>query len=478
MKKRKIIYAFTIMIVCFLSLAFTSVKAVEDTGLTLRIYNWYEYIEDGKDSDGNKITNSVMEDWVADYKARTGKTVNVIYDMFETNEIMLNTLKTGKTTYDLVCPSDYIIQKMIRENMLESFDINKIPNYVNYGSPYLKQLFEDNNWTNYAVGYMWGTMGFIYNPDKVSEEDISTWNILWNDAYKNRSTAKNSVRDTYVIGVFYVYQNELKDLYNRYQANTITAKQYNKGISEIMNRTDDETIQKVEVALKEMKQNIYGLEVDSGKKDIVTGKIDINFAWSGDAVYAMDTAEEENNMKLNYIVPNEGSNVWFDGWVMPKGANVEIACDFINYLCQPEIAVKNMNKIGYTSSIAGDAIFDQIIDWYGDENGVEVDLTYFFNGTLSSDRLTDGKAIVKINERGRQFDAQYPDEEIINRCAIMEDFGDRNEIVIDMWQRVKGNTVSIWLIVGIIVVIAGGAVAYLYVNRSKIVRNKRLAKKK
>ncbi|MDD3170922.1 MAG: extracellular solute-binding protein [Bacilli bacterium] len=473
---KKTIFSLLVMIMAVFIITQISVKAEEEVTY-LRVYNWYEYIEDGKDEDGNKITTSVMEEWEADYKARTGKTVKVVYDMFETNEIMLNTLKTGKTSYDLVCPSDYIIQKMIREDMLEEIDLTKIPNYVAYASPYLKQLFADNGWTNYAIGYMWGTMGFIYNPDKVSESDISSWTILWNEAYKNRSTAKNSVRDTYIIGVFYVYQDELNQLASDYKNEVIDEETYNKQIGVIMNRTDDETLAKVEEALNLMKANIYGFEVDSGKKDIVTGKIDINFAWSGDAVYAMDTAEEENDMELNYIVPDEGSNVWFDGWVMPKGANVDLASDFINYLSLPEVAVKNMNKIGYTSAIAGDAIFDQIIDWYGEEDGIEVDLSYFFNGTLSDDRLTDGKAIVTINERGRQFDAQYPDEEIIARCGVMEDFGDRNEAVLEMWQRVKGNEVSIWVILGIVLFISGGVVAYILNNKSKKVRNNRLKKR-
>ena len=299
---RKTILSLLVMIITVFLLTQSTIHA-EEENLTLRVYNWYEYIEDGKDEDGNKVGPSVMEEWAADYKARTGKTVTVVYDMFETNELMLNTLKTGKTTYDLVCPSDYMIQKMIRENLLEKIDLDLIPNYQTYASPYLKNLFLENGWEDYAVGYMWGTMGFIYNPEKVNEEDINSWTILWNEAYKNKATAKNSVRDTYIIGVFYVYKEELDRLSGDFVAGKIDAHTYQNQITAIMNRTDSETLAKVEEALNQMKKNIYGFEVDSGKKDIVTGKIDINFAWSGDAVYAMDTAEEENDMNLNYIVP-------------------------------------------------------------------------------------------------------------------------------------------------------------------------------
>ncbi|MBQ1272758.1 MAG: extracellular solute-binding protein, partial [Clostridia bacterium] len=147
--------------------------------VTLRVYNWQDYIDDGTDENGTKVVPSVMEDWAEDYYARTGIKVNVQYDTFETNETMLNTLKTGKSQYDLVCPSDYVIQKMIAatENgtddniALEKFDYSKLDNYTKYASPYIKQVFEENGFDAYSVGYMWGTVGIIYNPEAVNPED-------------------------------------------------------------------------------------------------------------------------------------------------------------------------------------------------------------------------------------------------------------------------------------------------------------------
>ena len=121
----------------------------------------------------------------------------------------------------------------------------------------------------------------------------------------------------------------------------------------ILNRTDDDTIEKVEQALIDAKKNVFGFEVDSGKNDMITGKININFAWSGDAVYAIDEAEEQE-VYLNYSVPQEGSNIFFDGWVMPKGANTTLAEAFVNYISMPENACANMDYVGYTSVIAGD----------------------------------------------------------------------------------------------------------------------------
>ena len=537
---KKIISLFLVFI---LSIFLVGCSKEEDV-LTLRIYNWQDYIDEGVDEEGQPIGTSVMEDWQKWYYDTYGVEVEILYDTFETNEVMMNTLKTGKTTYDLICPSEYTIQKMIRLDMLDEFDYdlkdangNLIMSNYQYISPYLKDLFNSKGWDKYAIPYMWGTMGFIYNPELVSEEDIKNWSILWDEDYKNMATAKDSVRDTYVVGVMHVYFDELMDLKNKLDNGQITSSEYTNEIGKIMNRCDDETLDKVEQALKKMKSNLYGFEVDSGKSDIVTGKVAINFAWSGDAVYSLDIAEEENELYLNYQVPEEGSNVWFDGWVMPKGANKELAQSFVNYLCSPEIAVRNMNYIGYTSSVVGDEILDMIDDWYGaiypefndetstwwydevdlglndsslnvevidneiylgnqkvidilsniyDEEEVpysdyylcesyEVDLTYLFKGSVSSEYLTDGKVIVSVEERGRQFDTQYPDYETIQKCGIMEDFGDQNDAVLAMWENVKIGNIPISITIALVAVIL---TIFAYMNVKKYLKQAQRKKRK
>lgn len=444
----------------------TALVKAEDENV-LRIYNWVDYIDDGYDDEGNKVGESVLDLWKADYEERTKKTVTYEYHLFETNESMLNTLKSGKSTYDLICPSDYAIQRMMLDGMLEKFDLDAMPEYQKNVSPYFKSLFEKNGWSEYAIGYMWGTMGLLYDSAEVDSEDVKTWDAMWNNKYVNKVTTKDSVRDTYFVGAMHVYKEELMGLRTQYLNKELSQADYNSKINGIMNRVDDETLAKVEVALKEMKKNIFGLEVDSGKGDIVTGKIAMNLAWSGDAVYSMDTADAETDKHLCYTVPDEGSNVWFDGWVMPKGANKELAQDFINYMSKPEIAKKNMNKIGYTSAIAGEDVLSMIDEWYGAEgdNGVEVDLTYFFEGTVEPNE--DGKVIVTVDPEyiGRQFSAQYPDFETISRCGVMEDFGDQNIAVLEMWSNFKGNdlTVISFVIIGVVVV----AVAAFFIIKAK-----------
>ena len=437
----------------------------------LRIYSWEDYIS--TDEDTGKTLADEFADW---YKAKTGKTIRVEYSTFGTNEIMYNELKITPGSYDLICPSEYMIQKMINENMLEEYSASFLDKsnpenyYINNVSGYIKNLFESHttangkSWANYAAGYMWGTMGFIYNPNAISSADIEHWKVVWDEQYKNESTLKDSVRDTYFMGLAYVYSDELTALATRFKNGELTTEQYNTQVNAILNRTDDETIAKVEQALKQAKSNVFGFEVDSGKNDMITGKININFAWSGDAVYAMDEAEEQG-VQLNYSVPQEGSNIFFDGWVMPKGANTSLAEAFVNYISMPENACANMDYIGYTSVIAGDEVFDRMVDYFelttadqyaeltADEKEelTAVDLSYFFND------LSDGRsAVVYTDVTDRQFYAQYPDLDTINRCAIMNYFdSDTNEKISILWENVKGTDLPIWVLVLLGALIAG-----------------------
>lgn len=471
----------SILVCCFLFISLAPNAFAEEE--VLRVYNWQDYIDEGKDDDGAVVDKSVIKLWEEDFYKRTGRKVRVQYDTFETNETMLNTFKTGKTSYDLACPSDYIIQKMIAATKdgtdesiaLEKYDLSKMQNYQKYVSPYIANMFETHEWTDYAVGYMWGTVGILYNPENVKKEDVKTWDIFWNKDYKNRSTCKDVSRDAYVIGALHAYSGDLTKLVELYDNGAMDAEELQKAVNDVANDTRDATIELVKKELAEMKKNIYGFEVDTGKTDIVSGKIDANLAWSGDAVYAMDLAEEEDDKKLEFVIPKEGSTVWFDGWIMPKGANTELAQDFVDFLCRPDIAARNMNYIGYTSVIAGDDIYDMVYDNYGAENGkIERDVTYFFKGTLSEEKYNEnGRIIIKTNDTDRQLQAQYPSEEETARLGIMQDFGDRNEKVLEMWSSVKSNEMSATTYVLMAVVIIIVFLLLFLGIRNKQRRNKR-----
>ena len=350
----------------------------------------------------------------------------------------------GAIKPDLDCPADYMIQKMANEGMLEKFSYDdktgkyedSLKNFADNGSPYIKGRFQaeklndGSSFLQYAVPYFWGTMGFTYNPEYFEEDEVNTWEALWsNDAkFKKQFSLKDSMRDTYVTAIFHVYKDEIAALDE-------TASDFNAKLSAIFNRCDDDTIALVKAALKDAKaKTVYGFEVDEGKDDIVRGTYNANLAWSGDAIYAMDSAEESETPKyLNYALPKEGSNVWFDGWVMPKGANKELAEEFVNFICAPENAALCMDAVGYTSPIVGDAMWEYVKETYeaGEdvEKTEEVDLSFYFG--------KEAKIQIDAEERGRQFDAQYPTEADLNRCCMMKDFGKQQEKVEKMWAEIK-----------------------------------------
>ena len=211
---------------------------------------------------------------------------------------MYSKMKLSEMQYDLLCPSDYMIQRLIREDRLEKFDVTDgvytaLPAYQEYVSPYLRGIFDDNGWTEYSAGYMWGTMGLVYNTDVANKEDVQTWDVIWDSKYAHKVSIKDSMRDTYLVGLFRVHKEEVNALKAQYEEGTITAEAYNDALTILINDTSDETIAKVEKELNAMKENIFGFEVDSGKFDIVTGKIAINTAWSG-ACHLLAMHQKEN----------------------------------------------------------------------------------------------------------------------------------------------------------------------------------------
>lgn len=316
--------------------------------------------------------------------------VHVVYDCSDTNESEYNDLLTGRIKYDLVCTSDYMLQKFVREDLVEPIDREYVPNYVQYASKEIGNRLDEisvvrNNETlylkDYAIGYMWGTLGMILSPEYTGFEgkidldtlvnDAQSWDILWNKDYYHAASIKNSMRDTYAVALMHGYNDELEALKVSHDEGAITDLEYNTQLSIIFNRIDAEvTLPMVKDELARLKENSFGMEVDSGKFDIISNKIGINLAWSGDAVYSMDLGDaKEPARECYYAVPENGSNIWFDGWAMPKNKDRKedtklIALEFLNYLSDPTIAYDNMDYTGYTSFIAGDSIIDLVREWY------------------------------------------------------------------------------------------------------------------
>ncbi len=567
MKKTLIFFLFTLLYFSFSGINIHA-KSIYD-GQTLTIYNVEDYISNGEDD---------YVDIIAEFEELYGVKVN--YYTYDTNETMYNQFKLNNGLYDLICTSDYMIQKLVKEDLVEEMDdySEKIPNYERYASKALRQKLKDMVVTkstgeevsldNYAVGYMWGTLGILYDPSYTDtfREDVKSWDVFWDPTYKDVISLKNSIRDAFVTGLMHSYSksDEFQALMNAYLENPTEENKaaYNAIIqdifdfkldgSEASDQENKEKIARVKEELISMKDNIFGLEVDSGKNDMVTGKIKMNLAYSGDAVYSMSTALEDLGKTLEYYVPLDGSNIWYDAWTLPKGSNKELAYKFLDYLSDPVNAANNMDYIGYTPYIVGDELFTLTGAWYGatdfvvtseylSENEVLViydnmlylcikdkkadeeilptneeyfesceydeemeyiegdmvsyngkiynciseevcinaiddencfkevepyDLSYLFEGSLSEGRRA---VIYPYLGSENQLETQYPSEDIVARCAIMNDFGDYNDEVVIMWGQVKAytNMAPVYIIL-ICFALGGAAIAAIYVVKKKI----------
>ncbi len=466
----------------------------EDDVITLRISNCEEYIDEGGWDDDEVIDldsgdiigkNSMVEDFEKWYYKTYKKRVRVEYSTYGTNEDLYNQITLGDK-FDLVCPSDYMGMKMINEDMLvplseEFFDTSDENNYYIKGvSPYIKNLMDSTSvkgekWSKYSAGYMWGNMGFVYNPDKVTNEEASTWKILDNEKFSHCITIKDSVRDTY----FAVLGLMNSDLISSEQFKSRA--DYDSELKRIMNDTSEKTVAEAEKRLQDIRSRVYSFEVDSGKADMVTGKVYANFQWSGDAVYTLDQAEEDDYY-LEYAVPKECSNLWCDGWVMLKSGienskeRQHAAEAFINFVSRPDNVIRNMYYIGYSSCISApnDGRIFEYAEWnYGaeddEEDVVDYPVGFFFTG--NSD---DEDFVIKTSESQtrRQLFALYPTEEVLKRCAVMMFFNDKENARMNrMWINVRCfnlNSVPmyVWyILLGIILLIVLGFVIVRIRNR-------------
>ena len=413
---KKFLFAVVLMALpCFL----VSNLYAADREHTLKVYNWADYI------DMENVLNT-FPDW---YYEQTGEKVEILYQTFDINESMLTEIEKGHEDYDVICPSEYIIERMLRQGLLLPInkDFGNTPDYTTNVAPFAVEKFQemapagsDINVSDYTVGYMWGTTGVLYNTKYVDAADLQSWSFLTNPKFAGKIFMKDAFRDIYSCVVLYAYRDEIA-------RGEVTR-------ADLVAHITPERIQRVEDTLKLAKDNIAGWEVDFGKEEMCKGNTWMNVSWSGDAQWAIDEAAE--GVELAYIVPEEGSNVWFDGWCIPKYAvNTKAASYFINYMCMPENAILNMEEIGYVSVIAS----PEILDWADDEEIAETaDLSYIFG---------DEATAVHANQ------VLYPDKSVIDRCALMHDCGDETEAMLAMWSRVKGDNLSMGLVIFIIVVL-------------------------
>ena len=392
-----------VLLVVFTLTAFAACNTTGDDVDELVVYNWADYIFDYED------------DFQEYYYALTGKKIEITYVTFDTNETMLTRLTQSDSNVDVVCPSEYAIQKLIESNKLlplnyfnkteyrkglkllpdvdfdaffnggetdsdgkivntgnvESEIIDKISAAEAFGTLTVKETGQTVSMTDYLVPYMYGTLGILYNKTAFEELGITpemmnkaNWGILFNDdgegnvlsdGLSGNILMKDSIRDSYAATIFYLYERGKLDGMTDENGKLYT----DYSANELINVVDDDVLELVGETLVKQKSQLFGYEVDFGKDDLLQGNAIVDLAWSGDAMYAV----EESGGKLAYYLPHTMGNIWFDGWVIPTTCNpdhLSAAKIFINYLNTPKSAAANILEIGYSAAVKADALFNDV----------------------------------------------------------------------------------------------------------------------
>ena len=267
----------------------------------LVVYNWGEYID---------------PEVLTIFEKETG--IDVVYEEFETNEILYPKISSGAIAYDVICPSDYMIQRMIENDLLSEINFDNIPNIKNIGEQYMEQSKQFDPENKYSVPYCWGTVGILYNKTMV-DEPVDSWSILWNPKYKDSILMQDSVRDAFGATLKYL------------------------GYS--LNSIDLDELTEAKNLLIEQKPLVQAYVIDQVRDKMIGNEAALGVIYSGEAIYT-----QKENPNLEYVIPKEGSNIWIDSWVIPKNAeHKENAEKFINFLCRPDIALMNFEYITYST---------------------------------------------------------------------------------------------------------------------------------
>ncbi|MGN0382874.1 MAG: PotD/PotF family extracellular solute-binding protein [Eubacterium sp.] len=303
-------YFLTIIIIVFAS--FTLAGCGKDRSQQLIVFNYGDYID--------PEVLDIFED-------ETG--IEVVYEEYLTPEAMYTKYMNGTTDYDVICTSDYIIEKLISQDEVLEFDIDSLTNSGNIGETYYNsiQIFDPDN--KYAIPYFWGTVGILYNTTMIDKE-ITSWKDLFNEEYNGQIIMQNSVRDSFIVPL--------------------------KLLGYSINTENTEELTKAQEMLLEQKSLVQSYLVDEIRDEMITGNAAISLVYSGEASYAM-----ASNKDLKYVVPSEGSNAWYDCWFIPKTCkNKEAAEEFLDFLCREDIAQMNFDYVLYATP--NEAVIDNFTE--------------------------------------------------------------------------------------------------------------------
>lgn len=366
---------------------------------------------------GEYIDEEIFEEFEAWYEKETGKKVTVEIETFDAVENVQLAVEGSKADYDLLCPSDYMVEYLIKNGLVQKVDKSIIDVSAPglFKSQYIKTTEMFDPTLEYAVPYMYGTLGIVYDITKTGRE-ITSWEALFGDEFAGKRSIKDSMRDSYAAACLYNARNEVINL----SGDAKKAK-----VQDIFERTDDSTVSAAKRALLSVKSGGAEWDVDNVKFDMAAnkGNVAVALMWSCDAGYVMndyedaDGEEQTGNRNLWYVVPEEGGNVYIDAFVISKYAeNVTAANYFLKFLCEKDTAIANSEYAGAISPVA--AAYDELYETYKTDDEM-------FEGT------SDGWKEMFL-------DMMFPSEETLDRCGIMKDLGDKGKTAVsNMWSSIQ-----------------------------------------
>ena len=314
--KRKVLIAVVLLIAVFsISLSACGGSEKKQESNVLKVYNWGDYIDEG-----------LLEE----FEQETG--IKVVYDTFSTNEEMYPRVEADPSLYDVICPSEYMVEKMMRNDLLQPVDWTKLENKDNLNQAYMKVLSDYIDPGNkYMVPYCWGTVGILYNKTLV-DDVVDSWDILWDEKYSGSILMQDSVRDAFMVA--------------------------QKKLGYSLNTTDTTELTECMELLKAQYPLVKAYVIDEVRDKMIAGDAALGVIYSGEYLYC-----KTENPDLAYAIPKEGTNVWYDGWVITKGAkNVDAAHKWIDYMLRAEVAARNFDYITYpTPNKAAEAYIDEEI---------------------------------------------------------------------------------------------------------------------
>ncbi len=363
----------------------------------LKIYNWEAYIDP-----------KLITEFEADYAKETGKKFKIEYEIYEDNETLYTKIKRNKSDYDLICPSDYMVEIMINENLLMPIDQTRVAPMDTY-LPWIVGLDYDPL-NLYSIPYIYGTAGIMYDPTRpnVDRSDMKTWSVLWNPKYSGRIVVKDNIYELYSTAAIYSNREMLMQKAESHSY----PKKYRNALAGTINDFSDEMIATVGEALKAQKPLLKAYTGDEAKDEmIVGGGGDVGQFWNCDAVYAMD-----RNPNLEYIIPEEGSSIYVDNWAIPVYArNVNAAYAFLKYISTKDRAKRNMMESGSPCAIRA-AVEERRAE-------LQTDPTFF------SEQTPEWKEMY--------INALFPNDYTLLRLWTLKPFGVREKEINNMFVKVR-----------------------------------------